>query len=53
MRTALLAGLLIANGRADALFGRDVLGPGVGAVPGGPTADGRGFSVAWLRNLAP
>jgi hypothetical protein len=44
---------LIANGRADALFGGDVLGPGVGAVPGGPTADGRGFSVAWLRNLAP
>lgn len=44
---------LIANGRADALFGGDVLGPGVGAVPGGPTADGRGFSVAWLQNLAP
>jgi hypothetical protein len=44
---------LVANGRADALFGGDVLGPGVGAVPGGPTSDGRGFSVAWLRNLAP
>jgi hypothetical protein len=44
---------LIANGRADALFGGVVLARGVGAVPGGPTADGRGFSVAWLRNLAP
>ena len=44
---------LIADGRADALFGGDVLGRGVGAVPGGPTADGRGFSVAWLHNLAP
>jgi hypothetical protein len=44
---------LIANGRADALFGGDVLGPGVGAVPGAVTADGRGFAVAWARNLAP
>lgn len=44
---------LIANGRADALFGGDVLGPGVGAVPGGSGANGRGFSVAWLQNLAP
>jgi hypothetical protein len=44
---------LIANGRADALFGGDVLGPGVGAVPDPPTADGRGFSVGWQRNLVP
>lgn len=44
---------LIANGRADAVLGGDVLGPGVGAVPGAPTADGRGFAVGWQRNLAP
>lgn len=44
---------LIANGRADALFGGDVLGPGIGAVPGAPTADGRGFAVGWQRNLVP
>jgi hypothetical protein len=44
---------LIANGRADALFGGDVLGPGVGAVPGTATQDGRGFSIGWARNLTP
>jgi Peptidase A4 family len=45
---------LIANGDAGAFFGGgDVLGPGVGAVPGDVSADGRSFAVSWARNLTP
>jgi hypothetical protein len=34
------------------IFGQDdVLGPGVGAVPGDVSADGRSFSVSWQRGL--
>jgi peptidase A4-like protein len=45
---------LIADGSTDVFFGHgDVLGPGVGAVPGDPTSDGRAFSVGWQRNLTP
>jgi Peptidase A4 family len=46
---------LIANGTGDEVFGGsdDVLGPGVGAVPGGPSADGRSFAVTWAKNLTP
>jgi Peptidase A4 family len=32
---------------------RDILGPGVGAVPADVTSDGRSFSVSWQRNLTP
>ena len=31
----------------------DTFGPGVGAVPGDVSADGRSFSVTWARNLSP
>ena len=31
----------------------EVLGPGVGAVPGDVAGDGRSFSVSWARNLTP
>jgi hypothetical protein len=45
---------LIADGGGGRFFGRgDVLGPGVGAVPGGLSADGRSFSVAWQQNVTP
>lgn len=45
---------LIANGDASAFFGGgDVLGPGVGAVPGEVSSDGRSFSVSWAKNLSP
>jgi Peptidase A4 family len=41
-------------GGASGLFGAvDTFGPGVGAVPGDVSADGRSFSVSWARNLAP
>jgi hypothetical protein len=44
---------LITDTKGNALFGSsDVLGPGVGAVPGGLSADGRSFSVSWQQNLA-
>jgi hypothetical protein len=33
-------------------FGTDTFGPGVGAVPGDVSADGRTFSVSWQRNVA-
>jgi hypothetical protein len=45
---------LIADGRGGRFFeGEDILGPGVGAVPSGLTADGRSFSIAWQKNLTP
>jgi hypothetical protein len=45
---------LIADGGGGRFFGRgDVLGPGVGAVPGDLSADGRSFSVAWQQNVVP
>jgi hypothetical protein len=45
---------LIADGTTGRFFGLgDVLGPGVGALPGDASADGRTFSVNWQRNLAP
>lgn len=43
---------LISDGSAGQFFGLgDVLGDGVGAVPGAPSSDGRTFSVSWQRNL--
>jgi hypothetical protein len=45
---------LIAGNTAGGLFGLDdVLGAGVGAIPGDPSADGRTFTVSWQRNLTP
>ncbi len=45
---------LIASGGGGRFFGRgDVLGPGVGAVPGDLSSDGSSFSVAWQQNVAP
>jgi hypothetical protein len=45
---------LIADGGGGRFFGRgDILGPGVGAVPGDLSADGRSFSVAWQQNVVP
>ncbi len=35
------------------LGGKGTRGPGVGAVPGDVSADGRSFSVSWAKNLAP
>ncbi|HEY6961594.1 MAG TPA: G1 family glutamic endopeptidase [Gaiellaceae bacterium] len=38
--------------KTDGFFGSgDVLGPGVGAVPGDVSSDGRSFSVSWQRGL--
>lgn len=45
---------LISNGTPGRFFDLgDILGPGVGALPGDASADGRTFSVNWQRNLAP
>jgi hypothetical protein len=45
---------LISDGSTSRFFGfGDILGSGVGAVPGDPSADGRTFSVSWQRNLRP
>lgn len=45
---------LISDNNAARFFGLgDVLGPGVGAVPGDPSTDGRTFSVSWQRNVTP
>jgi hypothetical protein len=45
---------LIADGGGRRFFGLgDVLGPGVGAIPGELSADGRSFSVAWQQNVTP
>lgn len=44
---------LISDGTADRFFGVDVLGPGVGAVPGDASTDGRSFSVGWQQRLPP
>jgi hypothetical protein len=45
---------LISNGGGGRFFGSgDVLGSGVGAVPGVVTTDGRSFSVAWQQNVTP
>jgi hypothetical protein len=44
---------LISNGSTGRFFGLgDVLGDGVGAVPGDVSSDGRAFSVSWQRNLS-
>lgn len=43
---------LISDNNAGRFFDLgDVLGDGVGAVPGDPSVDGRTFSVSWQRNL--
>jgi Peptidase A4 family len=40
--------------QTTSLFGKDdVLGSGVGAVPGAVSTDGRSFSVSWQRGLTP
>lgn len=45
---------LITGGGDGRFFGRgDVLGPGVGAVPGDLSADGRSFTVTWAQDLTP
>lgn len=45
---------LISGGSTDQFFGQgDILGDGVGAVPGDASSDGRAFSVSWQRNLTP
>ena len=45
---------LISTGTTDRFFGLgDVLGDGVGALPGDVSSDGRTFSVSWQRNLTP
>jgi hypothetical protein len=45
---------LIAGGSGGRFFGLgDVLGDGVGALPGDPSTDGRAFSVSWQQNLTP
>jgi hypothetical protein len=44
---------LISNGGGGRFFGGDVLGPGVGAVPGDLSADGRSFAVSWQQNVTP
>ncbi len=45
---------LIGGGPTGRFFGTgDPLGPGVGAVPGDLTTDGRSFSVSWQANLSP
>jgi len=45
---------LITDGASSGFFDTgDVLGSGVGAVPGSVSADGRSFGVAWQRNLTP
>src|SRR3954452_10728343 len=45
---------LITRASDSASFGgiEDTFGPGVGAVPGDVSADGRTFSVGWQRNVA-
>jgi len=43
---------LVSNGSGGGLFlGSDTLGPGVGAVPGDVSSDGRSFSVSWQQNV--
>jgi Peptidase A4 family len=45
---------LISDGNTGRFFGTgDPLGPGVGAVPGSLSADGRSFSVSWQPNVSP
>jgi len=44
---------LVTGGAAGLFDIADTLGPGVGAVPGDVSADGRSFSVSWARNLSP
>jgi len=45
---------LIADADSGSLFAAgDPLGPGVGAVPGPISADGRSFAVSWQRGLQP
>ena len=44
---------LIADDNGTLFDGGDPLGPGVGAVPGPVSADGRSFAVSWQRGLTP
>jgi hypothetical protein len=44
---------LVAGGTSNGFFGAADATSGIGAVPGGVTADGRGFSVSWAKNLTP
>ena len=45
---------LIGDGNTGRFFGTgDPLGPGIGAVPGSLSADGRSFSVSWQPNVSP
>jgi hypothetical protein len=44
---------LIADDNGSLLSGGDPLGPGVGAVPGPISADGRSFVVSWQHGLQP
>jgi hypothetical protein len=45
---------LISSSSGGRFFGRgDVLGPGVGAVPGDLSADGRSFAVSWQQDVTP
>jgi len=45
---------LITDGGQGRFFGGgDPLGPGVGAVPGAVSADGRSFAVTWQQGLQP
>lgn len=45
---------LVTSSSGGRFFDRgDVLGPGVGAVPGELSADGRSFTVSWAQNLTP
>jgi hypothetical protein len=45
---------LIADGSGGRFFGPgDLLGPGVGAVPGALATNGRSFTVAWQQNVEP
>jgi len=50
--TAAPVELITGNG-GDFFFAGDVLGPGVGALPGDLSADGRSFTVSWQQSLTP
>jgi hypothetical protein len=45
---------LVTGGSTGRFFdSADVLGPGVGAVPAGLSADGRSFSISWKQGITP
>lgn len=45
---------LVTGGAVDRFFdSADVLGPGVGAAPAEPSADGRSFSISWRQGITP